>query len=61
MEKLTEQSLELSAEDDDFKSESCNPLQVVSGLTSQKDEDVVVLRTPEKMSANTQSVENQVP
>lgn len=54
MEKLTEQSLELSVEDDDFKSESCNPLQVVSGLTSQKDEDVVVLRTPEKTTESTQ-------
>ena len=53
MEKLTEQSLELSVEDDESMLE-CenlqdeNPLQVASGISNQRDEEMVVLRTPEK-------------
>ena len=53
MEKLTEQSLELSIEDDESLMESNqlqedNPLQVASGISNQRDEEIVMLRTPDK-------------
>ena len=50
MEKLTEQSLELSIEDDEdgVIDEEMNPLKVTSGFTSQRDEEIVMVRTPEK-------------
>ena len=46
MGKLTEHSLELSIEDEDEDED--NPLRVTSGFTSQRDEEMVMVRTPEK-------------
>ena len=46
MGKLTEHSLELSIEDEEEDED--NPLRVTSGFTSQRDEEMVMVRTPEK-------------
>ena len=48
VEKLSEQSLELSVEDDDLDSLLDNPLHIASGLTSQRDREKDVARTPER-------------